>query len=92
MQATQQFSIILPEEVAEVVCTKVAAGEYSTESEVILEGLRMLIAHDHAIEQWLRGYEADAMALKSSHVVRRQSATGRSYDAAAMAWVQATST
>jgi len=41
----------LPDELAKVVRAKVAAGEYATESKVIQEGLRMLIARDHAIEQ-----------------------------------------
>lgn len=33
---------------------KVASGEYATESEVIREGLRSLIARDRSIETWLR--------------------------------------
>jgi putative addiction module CopG family antidote len=53
MRSTQQFSITLPNEMADVVKAKVAGGEYATESEVIREGLRALIAHDRAIEQWL---------------------------------------
>lgn len=54
MRSTQQFSITLPNEMADVVKAKVAGGEYATESEVIREGLRALIAHDRAIEHWLR--------------------------------------
>jgi antitoxin ParD1/3/4 len=54
MRSTQQFSITLPNEMADVVKAKVASGEYATESEVIREGLRALIAHDRAIEHWLR--------------------------------------
>ena len=34
--------------------TKVAAGEYATESEVIRDGLRALMARDRAVENWLR--------------------------------------
>ena len=60
MQPTPQFSITLPVEMAEVVRAKVASGEYATESEVIQEGLRMLMARDHTIEQWLRGEVAAA--------------------------------
>ena len=30
-----------------------AAGEYATESEVIRDGLRALIARDKAVEDWL---------------------------------------
>ena len=32
---------------------KVRAGEYATESEVIRDGLRTLLARDRAIESWL---------------------------------------
>lgn len=54
MRTTQQFSITLPNEMADAVKAKVAGGEYATESEVIREGLRALLAHDRAIEDWLR--------------------------------------
>lgn len=40
-QFTRQFSITLPNEMADIVKTKVAAGEYATESEVIRDGLRV---------------------------------------------------
>lgn len=53
MRTTQQFSITLPNEMADVVKSKVAAGEYATESEVIRDGLRALIARDRAVESWL---------------------------------------
>lgn len=49
MRSTQQFSITLPNEMAEAVRAKVACGEYATESEVIQEGLRALLARDRAI-------------------------------------------
>lgn len=54
MRSTQQFSITLPNEMADVVKAKVAAGEYATESEVIRDGLRTLLARDRAMEAWLR--------------------------------------
>lgn len=54
MRTTQQFSITLPNEMADAVKTKVAAGEYATESEVIRDGLRVLMARDRAMESWLR--------------------------------------
>ena len=54
MRSTQQFSITLPNEMADVVKAKVAAGEYATESEVIRDGLRVLLARDRAVEDWLR--------------------------------------
>ena len=50
MRTTQQFSITLPNEMADAVKRKVAAGEYATESEVIRDGLRVLIARDRAWE------------------------------------------
>ena len=53
MRTTQQFSITLPNEMAEAVKSKVTSGEYATESEVIRDGLRVLIARDRAVEKWL---------------------------------------
>lgn len=53
MRTTQQFSITLPNEMADIVKSKVAAGEYATESEVIRDGLRVLMARDRAVENWL---------------------------------------
>lgn len=54
MRTTRQLSITLPNEMADVVKAKVAAGDYATESEVIRDGLRVLMAHDRAVENWLR--------------------------------------
>lgn len=54
MRSTQQFSITLPNEMADAVRAKVAAGEYATESEVIRDGLRVLLARDRVVEDWLR--------------------------------------
>lgn len=54
MRSTQQLSITLPHEMADAVRAKVASGEYATESEVIRDGLRALLARDQAIERWLR--------------------------------------
>ena len=54
MRSTQQLSITLPNEMAEAVRAKVTAGEYATESEVIRDGLRALLARDRAVEDWLR--------------------------------------
>ncbi len=59
MRSTQQFSITLPNEMADAIRAKVAAGEYATESEVIRDGLRVLMARDRAVEDWLR---ADVVA------------------------------
>jgi Arc/MetJ-type ribon-helix-helix transcriptional regulator len=38
---------------ADVIKAKVATGEYATESEVIRDGLRVLMARDRAVENWL---------------------------------------
>ena len=53
MRTTQQLSITLSNEMANVVKAKVQAGEYATESEVIRDGLRALMARDRAVESWL---------------------------------------
>ena len=54
MRSTQQFSITLPNEMAEAVRATAAAGEYATESEVIRNGLRVLLTRNRAVEDWLR--------------------------------------
>ncbi|AZE82867.1 KluA [Pseudomonas orientalis] len=54
MRSTQQMSITLPIEMATLVKAKVASGEYASESEVIRDGLRALLARDRAMEDWLR--------------------------------------
>ena len=53
MRTTQQMSITLPNDMADAVKAKVKAGEYASESEVIRDGLRALMARDRAIESWL---------------------------------------
>lgn len=66
MRATQQLSITLPTDMAEAIKAKVASGEYATESEVIRDGLRVLMARDRAVEHWLRDQVAPAYdALKT---------------------------
>jgi len=66
MRSTQQFSITLPNELADLVRAMVAADESATESEVFRDGLRALIARDRAVENWLRRDVAGAFdALKA---------------------------
>jgi Arc/MetJ-type ribon-helix-helix transcriptional regulator len=60
MRSTQQFSITLPNELADAAKAKVARGEYASVSEVICEGLRVLLARDLAVEQWVRTQVAPA--------------------------------
>ena len=67
MRSTQQLSITLPNEMANLVREKVEAGEYASESEVIRDGLRVLAARDRAMEDWLLREVAPAYdALKAS--------------------------
>ena len=73
MRTTQQFSITLPNEMADLVKAKVAQGEYATESEVIRDGLRALMARDRAIESWLReqvGAAFDALKTEPGRALR----------------------
>ena len=60
MRSTRQLSITLPVEMAEAVKAKVASGDYASESEVIREGLRALMARDRVVETWLRESVAPA--------------------------------
>jgi len=53
MRTTKQMSVTLPNDMAEVVKAKVRTGEYASESEVIRDGLRALMARDRAVESWL---------------------------------------
>lgn len=72
MRTTQQLSITLPNEMADVVKAKVRAGEYATESEVIRDGLRALLARDRAVENWLLqqvGPAYDALKADPSRAV-----------------------
>ena len=72
MRTTQQFSITLPKEMADIVKTKVAVGEYATESEVIRDGLRVLMARDRAMEHWLSqsvGPAYDALKVSPARAV-----------------------
>ncbi|KQP13590.1 type II toxin-antitoxin system ParD family antitoxin [Pseudorhodoferax sp. Leaf267] len=55
MRTTHQLSVTLPKEMADAVKAKVSTGEYASESEVIRDGLRALMARDRAVEGWLHG-------------------------------------
>ena len=72
MRTTRQLSITLPNDMADVVKTKVKTGEYASESEVIRDGLRALLARDRAVESWLHnqvGPAYDALKADSSRAV-----------------------
>ena len=66
MRTTRQLSVTLPTDMADAVKSKVQAGEYASESEVIRDGLRVLMARDRVVESWLRDQVAPAYdALKA---------------------------
>lgn len=80
MRTTQQMSITLPTEMADVVKAKVRAGEYASESEVIRDGLRALIARDRAVENWLHdqvGPAYDALKADPSRAVTAEQVRAR---------------
>jgi len=61
------MSITLPNDMASMVKAKVSTGDYASESEVIRDGLRALIARDRAVESWLQNKVAPAYdALKAN--------------------------
>ena len=75
---------------ADAVKDKVRSGEYATESEVIRDGLRALLARDQAVEKWLRDTVVPAAeALRADpgqaltadevreHLVKRRKATAK---------------
>jgi antitoxin ParD1/3/4 len=71
MRTTQQFSVTLPNEMADLVRAKVASGEYASESEVIREGLGALSARERALDDWLRQRALPACDAhrKSPHIM-----------------------
>lgn len=72
MRTTQQMSITLPNDMADMVKGKVRAGEYASESEVIRDGLRVLLARDRAVDAWLHdqvGPAYDALKADPSRAV-----------------------
>ncbi|WP_348550813.1 type II toxin-antitoxin system ParD family antitoxin [Acidithiobacillus sp.] len=72
MRNTRQMSITLPKDMADVVKSKVRAGEYASESEVIRDGLRALMARDRAVENWLHsqvGPAYDALMVDPSRAI-----------------------
>ncbi|MDD3576905.1 ribbon-helix-helix domain-containing protein [Halothiobacillus sp.] len=74
MRTTKQMSVTLPNDMAEVVKAKVRTGEYASESEVIRDGLRALMARDRAVENWLTTMVAPAYDLLQSDPTRAVSA------------------
>jgi len=54
MRTTQQFSITLPHEMADLVERKIKSGAYASVSEVMRDGVRALMERDASVERWLR--------------------------------------
>ena len=80
MQPTRQLSITLPNEILDVVRAKVRAGEYASESDVIRDGLRALLARDRAVESWLHnqvGPAYDALKTDPSRALPADSVRAR---------------
>ena len=72
MRSTQQMSITLPNEMADAIKAKVQKGEYASESEVIRDGLRVLITRDRVVENWLLnqvGPSCDALEADPSRAI-----------------------
>jgi Arc/MetJ-type ribon-helix-helix transcriptional regulator len=65
MSETREVTVILPSEMARRMREKVAAGDYETESDVVLEGLEMLLGNDSALETWLR---TEGVAAYDAHI------------------------
>lgn len=74
MRSTQQLSITVPYEMAQLIRAKVASGEYASESEVVRDGLRALMARDRAVESWLLGEVAPAYDALQADPSRGRSA------------------
>ena len=80
MRTTQQFSITLPNDMANLVKAKVSSGEYASESEVIRDGLRTLLARDRAVESWLLnevGAAYDALQADPARAVSAEDVRAR---------------
>jgi len=54
MRTTQQFSITLPHEMADLVERKIKSGAYASVSEVMRDGVRALMEREAVVERWLR--------------------------------------
>ena len=74
MRSTQQLSITLTNEMAEMVRAKVESGEYASESEVIRDGLRTLQLRERALDGWLREQVAPAYDAMKTNPARAISA------------------
>lgn len=53
MADRHQLIVTLPDDLADQVRAKVASGQFSSESDVVIEALRTLQDRDNGVEQWL---------------------------------------
>ncbi|MEM5314355.1 type II toxin-antitoxin system ParD family antitoxin [Paraburkholderia sp. JHI869] len=51
--ASERLTISLPSELLDFVRERTAGGEYTSDSEVIRDGLRLLKERDQAVKRWL---------------------------------------
>jgi len=80
MRTTQALSITLPKEMADRVKDNVRSGEYASESEVLRDGLRALLARDRAVQDWLQqqvGPAYDALKADPSRAVSAEQVRAR---------------
>lgn len=80
MRTTQALSITLPKEMADRVKDKVRSGEYASESEVLRDGLRTLLARDRAVQDWLQqqvGPAYDALKADPTRAVSAEQVRAR---------------
>jgi putative addiction module CopG family antidote len=54
MSRRETVTVTLPSELLDLVRSKIAAGAYADESEVVSEGLRLLASSEDTLEDWLR--------------------------------------
>lgn len=80
MRTTQQLSITLPNALVDAVKARVRSGEYASDSEVIRDGLRVLLARDRAVDTWLRqqvGPAYDALQADPASAVTAEQVRAR---------------
>ena len=66
MQTTAQINVTLPNDMVDMVKSKVQTGEYADESEVIRDSLCVTLERDRVVEDWLHNQVGPAYdALKA---------------------------
>ena len=52
--AAHQMEITLPDDALQIIESRIAAGEFKTPTDVILEGLSLLNEEQNGLEDWLK--------------------------------------